>query len=469
MKKLLRIGAVLLVLLAVAVAVVLLVDFDSPRLGRALLAKVSQEAGVRIEAERFRLNLLKGFRLGEIRFETAGPSGRLTATAAELDLKHRLIPLLKGRIEIDRVALYQPRLELVTPVETRAAAAKAVPAPGTGGGSPVYAVPAVQEGGPDLDLRIDRISIQDGALATRTESAPAADVEIRGLDAEVRGVALLPGAPTTIQAFRAGGDFKAREIVSGTLRGTEVQGRIALADGHLRLEEVRSKLAEGLFLLSELDVDLNRDPFAYRLASRVDPLDTNLVLGAGEQGGFGLGRLAFQGAGTGTETRDLDGQGTLAVAAGRLPHSPVFKALETALGRTALRGSAYDPFEVRFRLRDDRLAFDPFELKTSTVAFRVSGAVDLAGPLHLKVAVRAPREMLALARVPPRLLDLMSRDGRVDIPLTVTGTPEAPRVAVDTGALRDTGRTAVRQELGSRVRQGARRLFGKIFRRRGTG
>jgi hypothetical protein len=459
MRKILKVGAVLLTLLAMAVAVLLLVDFDSPRLGQALLAQVSREAGVRIEAGRFRLNLLKGLRMEEIRFETAGPSGRLTATAAELDFEHRLLPLLRGKIEIDRAALYQPRLELVTPAETApAAAARTTPATaGAPAGTPTT------ERGSDLDLQIDRISIQNGALATRTEGAQAADVEIRGLDADLRGVALLPGAPSTIQAFRAGGDFKAQEILSGTLRGTEVQGRLALADGHLRLEEVRSKLAEGLFLLSELDVDLNRDPFAYRLSSRVDPLNTNVVLGAGTQGGFGTGRLSFQGAGTGTETRDLAGEGTLAVAAGRLPPSPVFHALDTVLGRTDLGGSAYDPFEVRFRLRGDRLTFDPFEVKTSTIALRVAGAVDLAGPLHLKVAVRAPRNLLA-----PRVLDLMSQDGMVDIPLTVTGTPEAPRVTADTEALREMGRATVRQEVGSRVRQRARRFFGRIFGRRGN-
>ncbi|MFY9824320.1 MAG: hypothetical protein WAM82_23290 [Thermoanaerobaculia bacterium] len=53
---------------------------------------------------------------------------------------------------------------------------------------------------------------------------------------------------------------------------------------------------------------------------RVDPLDTNAVL-----------------------------------AAGRLPASPVFTAIETFLGRTRLEGSAYQPATVSFQIRDDRV------------------------------------------------------------------------------------------------------------------
>ena len=82
MRRVLKITAVLLVLVAVAVTALLFVEIDSPRLGRALLTQIGRQAGVRMDAASFRLNLLKGLRLGEVRFETEGPSGKITATAA---------------------------------------------------------------------------------------------------------------------------------------------------------------------------------------------------------------------------------------------------------------------------------------------------------------------------------------------------------------------------------------------------
>jgi hypothetical protein len=273
-------------------------------------------------------------------------------------------------------------------------------------------------------------------------------------------------APTALQGLRAGGDLHTGEILLGSLRATEGSGNLRLAAGHFRLEEFGLKLPQGRFLLGEFDADLNQDPLAYHLALRVDPLDTNAVLAAGPGGGFGPGILSFRATGTGTETRDMIGEGTLALAAGRLPGSPVFTAIETVLGRAALQGSTYQPVSIPFRIRQDRLHIAPFGLRTSLLALGISGWADLAGPLNLKISVRAPRDAVALARVPPALLDLVDNGGWVTVPLRVTGTPENPRVTADGEALRDQGRTAVRTVVRQQVERGVSRVLGKLFGRR---
>src|SRR5262249_5075049 len=127
------------------------------------------------------------------------------------------------------------------------------------------------ESGPAL--AVDSIRLQNGTLATRIEGAPAPDVEIRGLDVELRDLALAD-APTAIQGLRAGGDLHTGEIVLGGLKATEGSGKLRLADGHFMLENFALKLPQGRFLLGQFDADLNRDPFAYRLNLGVDPLDT---------------------------------------------------------------------------------------------------------------------------------------------------------------------------------------------------
>lgn len=466
MRKALWIGSILAVLLGGLVAVVFLVDFDSPRLGKALLDEVGAQTGLQIEADGFRLNLWRGLRLDGVRLALDSPSGLLTMKAAGLLGEHRLPALLRGQVEIDRIVLYEPRIELVTPPEE---APVAVPVPASLPAPAAPPAPAPAEGEPEAAqgpvLSVDRILLRNGTLATRVEGAPAPDVEIRGMEVELRGLAL-DDAPTVLEGLRAEGDLHTGEILLGGLKATQGNGKLRLAEGHFLLQEFGLQLPQGRFLLGEFDADLTRDPFAYRLALRVDPLDTNAVMAAGAGGGFGPGVLVFGATGTGTETRDLAGKGTLNLAAGRVPGSPLFAAIEVALGRSNLRGSAYEPVAIPFRIREDRLHFDPFELKTSLLSLGLTGWADLAGPLDLRIAVRAPRDAVALARIPPEVLDLVDEGGWVTVPLRVSGTLEAPRVTADAEALRAQGRRAVREAVRQQVEKGVGKVLGKLFGQR---
>jgi hypothetical protein len=482
MRKALWIGAALVSLLAAGAAALLVVDFDSPELGRRVLAAAGEKAGAEITAESFHFNLWRGLRLDGVHLATAGPSGKLTIAAAGLLAEHRLAPLLRGKIEIDRVVLYTPRIELVTP-PTPTSNARRRPLPASPAALPVAAVSAASAAtavaavpdtagtgaGGNVALRVDRISLRDGTLATRTEGLAAPDVEIRGLDVELRDLALDAAAPSTVQAFSATGDLKTREIVVGALKAVAGSGVIVLAGGHFRLEKFGLELPQGPFLLAEFDADLNQDPFAYRFDCQLDPLNTDAVLATGTATGFGPGRLAFRATGTGTETRDLTGDGTLAIAAGKVPGAPLFLAIETLLGRSELAGAAYEPFSVAFHVRDDRVSFEPFELRTAVLALGLRGWADLAGPVDLRIAVKAPREVVSLARVPPRVLDALaasSGDGMVSLPLRVTGTADHPRVNADMEALGEMGKSVLRQEIEHQAERAFGRLLGKVFGRR---
>ncbi|HEX6900385.1 MAG TPA: AsmA-like C-terminal region-containing protein [Thermoanaerobaculia bacterium] len=461
MRKVLWIGGGLAVLFVVLIVVVFLIDFDSPRLGRALLAEVSARTGVKMEADGFRLNLWRGLRLDGFRFATDSPSGKLTVHAAGLLAEHRMPALLRGRVEIERIVLYEPKIELVTPEEEAPTIPPPASLPIAMAETTAAATSAAKETTEGPVLSVDRILLSDGTLSTRVEGAEAADVEIRGLNVELHGLAL-NDAPTALQGLRSEGDLRTGEIVLGGLTATEGSGKLRLAGGHFRLEEFGMKLPQGRFLLGEFDADLNLDPFAYRLSMRVDPLDANAVLGAGPQGGFGPGVLAFGATGTGTETRDMTGEGTLSLAAGRLPGSPLFTAIEAVLGRADLKGSAYEAVSIPFRVSGDRLHVAPFQMRTSLLGLGVSGWADLAGPIDLRVAVRAPRDAVAAMRVSSQVLDLVADDdGWVTIPLRVAGTLEAPRVTADMDALRAQGRRAVHEAVRQEVEKGIGKALGR--------
>ena len=59
-KKLLLAAAAVAALLAIAAVAVLFIEFDSPELGRLALARIGDSSGLDLEAEGFRLNLLRG-------------------------------------------------------------------------------------------------------------------------------------------------------------------------------------------------------------------------------------------------------------------------------------------------------------------------------------------------------------------------------------------------------------------------
>jgi len=455
-----------LALLGAAGIILLIVDFDAPVLGPRLLRALGEKADLQLNAQGFHFNVWRGLRLDGLRLETRGPSGRLTVAAERLVAEHRLLPLLRGRVEIDRVALYEPRVELATPASPGAPPPAPIPI------APVLpqTIPAAGEqstaGESKVVLRVDRITLHDGLLITRTEGKEAPEVEIRGLNVELRDLAMDQAAASAVQAFSAGGDLATSEIVIGGiggLRAVEGAGTVKLGAGHFRLEKFSLKLPQGPFLLGEFDADLNRDPFAYRFACQIDPLDTNAVLTGGSATGFGPGKLVFTARGTGTETRDMLGDGTLSIAAGKLPGSPLFAGIESVLGRAQLSGSSYAPFTVLFQIRRDRLTLQPFELRTSTLALGLHGWADLAGPIDLRIAVKAPRDLVSLARVPPHVLDLVAADGQVTIPLRVTGTPDHPRVLPDTEALEAMGRRALGREIREQAGRAVGRVLGKIF------
>jgi hypothetical protein len=77
--------------------------------------------------------------------------------------------------------------------------------------------------------------------------------------------------------------------------------------------------------------------------------------------------------------------------------------------------------------------------------------------------VRAPRDAVALARVPSDVLDLIDEGGWVTIPLRVVGTLEAPRVTADMEALRAQGKRAVRAAVRQQVEKGVSKALSKLF------
>ena len=463
MKKIRRILLVVVVaaVLLVAVgAIALTLDYDSPTLGQALLDQVAAAGGLELEAETFRLNLLEGLELGNVQVRTPVEGGRLEATSETLLLEHQLRPLLSGVVLVEQIVLERPHIELVS-----------IEAPSTSGNQATNAsAPATStaseatppEGGStsDLKLQIERIAITDGTLVTRVEGLDEPPTEIRGLDLELRNLTSDPTAVSLVQGLRAEGELTAEELLSGDVRATGAEGTVRLEGGHLLLADCGFETDFGGLVVSQLDLDLNHDPYRFAMTLSGHPLETHPFLGSIAEG-FGVGRLSLDLTGDLSETMNLVGLGALAVDTGELPATAVLDALENLL-HIQLVGQQHSPFEVGFSIDDSRLLAEPFRIVVGDVELALGGSAGLLDEaLSLRLAAIAPRAQFQIDEIPDEVFEALTDvDGRVNLPIVIDGSITQPAIRFDRSAWGQIARGRLQREVEKEVTRGLLRLFG---------
>ena len=439
--RLLVVGAAAL---ALAIAVLAFAEFSSPELGRALLDRAATATGVRLEASEFRLSILRGLSLGHVRAGGRYPGGSYDLTLDRIVFQHRLLPLLSGRLAVDRIRLEQPHAVMIE-------AAGASPGAGAAAaGTVAVALP--------IALEVGEAVIHDGRVEMRARGR--APITVTGLDLRLRDLALGAGSGSALGRLSGRGDFRAGEIALPVTRARDATGTLRLAAGHLDVDGLRFRTDEGSFQ-TRLRADLTRLPFSYTLAVEGRPLDVNVMVGAtGNGGGFGPAHLTLEAGGVGPDPTGLSGKGRLRLEAGTLPSTPLLAAVERALGLPGLSGGRYKASDTPFRIERGRVVVDRFRLDGDAVGFEASGWSSLQGPLELSVAVRTPRPAVRIATVPPAVLDaLVDQEGWVRIPLKVTGTRDDPRVSPDMAALLADARREGGKALGSTAAEKLRDLL----------
>ncbi|HEY7511630.1 MAG TPA: AsmA-like C-terminal region-containing protein [Vicinamibacteria bacterium] len=429
-----------LVLLLAAFAA--LVSFDASALGRAVLERAAAATGAKLTARRVRLRVLRGLNLEGVQGGAAFTGGRATIACERLVLDHTLWRLALGELAVDRLVIERPHLVL-SEARVDAPAARVPPSTAALG---------------RLALRVSRIDVADGTVELRA-LGEAKPVVMRGFDLRLREVALDPAQPA-LAGLRGAGEVRAAEVAFPRSRASGLRGALRIAGGRLSTGPVRFTTPQGPFEAT-VDARLDRLPFTYTLALRGDPLDLASLMAAPPKGGGATAALALDASGVGSEAKGLRGRGTLRLAAGELPSTPLLRAVERALGRTRLVGARYEATEAPFRVEQGRVLLDDVQLRTEQVGLDVTGWASLEGPLDLALAVHTAREGLTVAGVAGGALDLMTDDqGRVVIPLKVTGTQADPRVRPDAAAFAETARRSGARKLLDR----AGRSLGGLFR-----
>jgi len=428
--------------LALLLVVLSFVEFDATRLGRAVLEQAGAVTGAKLTARAFRLRPITGLVLEDVEAAASFTGGNAAVTIDRLVLDHRLRRLLVGEVAVDRLVLRRPHIRLT---ETQASR----PAPKMPPGSSAAASVA------GLALRVSRIDVEDGTIELQAPGQPRR-VVVKGLELRLRDVALEPGRTPVLSALGGVGDVRVAEVTFAKSRAFDLRGSVRVGGGRLKTDAMRFKTDQGPFEAT-LEADLGRLPLSYALTLHGDPLDMTAITGAR---GFGAGTLRLDARGVGPEAEGLEGRGELRLRAGTLPAAPVLRAIEQVLGKTGLVGARYQASDAPFRIERGRVILDGFKLQTDLVGMDASGWASLAGPMELVLAVHTPRQGLTVGGVGSEALDVLTDEqGRVVVPLKVTGTPEAPKVAPDMAAL---GAQARRAGTRTLIEKGV----GALFRRK---
>lgn len=299
----------------------------------------------------------------------------------------------------------------------------------------------------DLDVRSRRLDLDE--LLTR--SAEAGD-PAGGDDGPPPAEAPPPAA---VLANMVGTIvLQAGEILYNRVQVRDVKGTVHLDRGRITLERATGS-AFGGSLAADGGIDL-RSPEAPRFDVRIDARDVQAGqlfgyapgLGRfGQLGGYLSGRIdvtaSMQGELTDSLALRLDtfsSEGTLKASEARISRHPVQLALAEFLEQPRLEHLAISDWLQPFRIHDGRVTMDGMRLTAGEFELRADGWQALDGSIEIALDLLLPQELSAGVRrkVPAVLAPLLfdGPDGRVLLPLTVSGRLPQPRVALDEEQLR---------------------------------
>ena len=430
--------------LLVGGAIILVARIDSEAIGQEVVRQANAIDGVELSVKDFDLGIFSGLRLGETRAALDMPAGRVDAQVERLIFEHELLPLLRGQVSVKQIRLDRPVLVLVS----REAAASG----GSAAAEP--AAPAPTAGSP-LSVAIQQILLRDGRISARAEDVEGS-FEVDGLDVTLTDIALDPSAGPAALGLSAKGTLEADSVRFGGLRAGRVTGEMTLTKGVMKATAVLQG-GGGQITAESFRLDASRDPIRYEM-SLEGQIDLGEVLGKGIGEGFDLADMEMTASGEGPESKDMVGEGVIRLAAGTMPATLLLSGMERVLGKSSLEGSRYEATEIRFKIANNRIVLEPFQLAGERMRIDASGWVDMEGPLSLKMAVGLPMDRASAEGVPEQQAAAMTDEqGWTTIPLLVSGTSEDPKVGLDKSAIAGAAKNRAKKE----IEKGLRSLFKK--------
>ena len=353
MKKiLLAVAAVVLVVVVgiVAYGVRLAGSLNTPEFQKTVLDQAKAAVGGDVRVEDMKISLLSGVTLRKIALKNPAPFPGDLLTADAFVLRYKLLPLLAGRIEVERLSLEKPALGLVMDAKGVFNYEKLGPKPSPGAKAAPAAGPAVP-----LKIVLSRLSVDDASVTmTDHTKAPLLSVEDADFTSafEIEGGVARGSGKATIKTVNVGDVL----FVKG------VSAPLSASKEEVKLAPIRAKVAGG-DASGDVTVRL-KGGFRYVANVELDGTSVKTLLEeaksvAGVTGTL-RGKATFEGTG-GLPT--LKGRGQAQVADCRVENAKVMALLSTALQVPELANPEFDECRLEFTMTGSRVQTPVVSLK----------------------------------------------------------------------------------------------------------
>jgi AsmA protein len=290
-----------------------------------------------------------------------------------------------------------------------------------------------------------------------------------------------------IQAASANGTIAVDKLRGGHLEATNVKARAVLSRGTLTLEQLDAGVFGGSVSGAGTQVSLAGKEPSWKLAAKLVQVDlakaSTAFAGRAPLLAKVDGTLDVSGAGTGWEEiqKAVTGLAALLVKDGTLTTTALGDEVLGALGKgleaagrgglakkvTGVRGgkTTLKDLSGKFTVKDGFLtATSPFKVGSDAGELALGGRIGLGGELDLTGSIAVPRKVLA------EVVSGIPLPETLEVPLTLGGTLEKPRVGIrpdDAAKALLKGQTqqakkAVRQEAERAARKGVEGLLDRF-------
>lgn len=254
-----------------------------------------------------------------------------------------------------------------------------------------------------------------------------------------------PGAPFLPNA-QGGGRVRIARLIQGKLDVTDVDASVVLEPAVLASPAFTMKGYGGTVGgTARFDLRDTQQP-AYAIKTQVQSVKADELLAVWTPiKGLLRGTLSsdfdFSGQGQSPEDfkRSLTLIGLAAFVEGQLGPGPAIEAVADHVRIPALKELKFKDLKLPLRIERGRVITDPVQISGPSGDWRLIGSVGFDGALDYAVSVTLPPTAVAALRAQSALAAgaLQDEQGRLLLDLRVTGSAQKPRVAWDTGAMRD--------------------------------
>ena len=420
MKKILGAGCALvlaLVLVIAGVGAYFVSRLDTPELKQSLLQQAKATLGTELKVKEMKISLLSGVTLKAIAVQNPAPFPGQLLTADAFVLRYRLMPLLAGRIEVERLALEKPALALA--MDTKGAfnyeklgKAAAKGAPAASGSTASAAAP--------LRVVMKSLAVENGSIVM-TDYAKARLMTVDAIDFksafEVAGGMALGAGQVTIGKANFG----------DVLFVKSVRAPLSMSKEKLTLSPIKGDVAGGS-ISGDLNVDLKG--FRYTTQMTLKGASVKTLLEEARTTPFVTGTLSaaarFDGSG-GLPT--MRGEGSADISSCRAQNSKVLGLLASVLQVPELANPDFETCHVEFKQAGNRFATPVVKLTGDAVRLSGQGTVNLdsrALDYDMNLAL-SPKLFARITRPELRGAFQPQADGFQGIAFKLSGTTLEPK------------------------------------------